>query len=115
MLEGLTAAEREDLYLIVLIAHSNLVEYPAYVEPWLYALTDKVLLYDPNLVDVEHIRNLETPEAKTFAREKGLLDYIYLLRACDSINTSYTIILEDDVIALDGWYYWTKNALSLAE
>ncbi|KAJ5146225.1 uncharacterized protein N7515_000789 [Penicillium bovifimosum] len=115
VLEGLTAAERGDLYLIVLIAHSNPAEHPAYVEPWLHTLADKVLLYDPDRVDVEHIRELETPEAKSFAREKGLLDYIYLLRACESVNTSYTVMLEDDVIALDGWYHRTKNALSLAE
>lgn len=68
----------------------------------LHSLTDTVLLYDPDMVDVEHIRNLETPEAKIFAREKGLLDYIYLLRACESNNTPYTVMLEDDIIALDG-------------
>lgn len=115
VLEGLTAAERGDLYLIVLIAHSNPAEHPAYAEPWLHTLADKVLLYDTDQVDVEHIRHLETPEAKTFAREKGLLDYIYLLRTCESMNTSYTAMLEDDIIALDGWYHWTKNALSVAE
>ncbi|KAF3392491.1 hypothetical protein F1880_008792, partial [Penicillium rolfsii] len=63
----------------------------------------------------ETIRLLESLEAKTFAREKGLLDYTYLLRACESIDTAYTVMLEDDVIALDGWYNWTKIALSVAE
>lgn len=115
VLEGLTAEERGNLYLIILIAHLNPAEHPAYAEPWLHSLADKVLLYDPDMVDLEHIRKLETPEAKTFAREKGLLDYIYLLRACESINTSYTVMLEDDVIALDGWYHRTKQALSEAE
>lgn len=115
LLEGLTAAERGDLYLIVFIAHTDPAEHPAYVEPWLHQVADKVLLYDSEKVDIEHIRNLETPEEKSFAREKGLLDYTYLLRACESINTSYTVMLEDDVIALDGWYHRTKHALSVAE
>ncbi|KAJ6020124.1 hypothetical protein N7499_003419 [Penicillium canescens] len=115
VLEGPTAAERGDLYLIFLIEHSNPAEHPAYVEPWLHALADKGLLYDPDLVDIEHIRKLETPDAKTFAREKGLLDYTYLLGACESVDTSYTVMLENDIIALDGWYHRTKNALSVAE
>ncbi|EPS34106.1 putative UDP-GlcNAc: alpha-1,3-D-mannoside beta-1,4-N-acetylglucosaminyltransferase [Penicillium oxalicum 114-2] len=115
VLEGLTVWERGGVYLIVLIAHSNPAEHPAYTEPWLHTLTDKVLLYDPDIVDIERIRELETPEAKTSAREKGLLDYVYLLRACESLNASYTMMLEDDVIALDGWYHRTKKALSIAE
>ncbi|SPB48722.1 unnamed protein product [Aspergillus niger] len=115
VLEGLTAAEREDLYLIVFIAHSDPAEHPAYMEPWLHNLADKVLVYDPDLVDIEHIRSLETPEAKKFAREKGLFDHTYLLKACEALNTSYTVILEDDVVALDGWYHRTKQALDVAE
>lgn len=115
ILEGLTATEREDMYLIIFIAHSDPAEHPAYMEPWLHALADKVLVYDPAVVDIEHIRSLETPEAKKFAREKGLFDYTYLLKACGALNTSYTVMLEDDVVALDGWYHRTKQALEVAE
>ncbi|PYH51495.1 uncharacterized protein BO96DRAFT_438933 [Aspergillus niger CBS 101883] len=115
VLEGLTAAEREDIHLIIFIAHSDPAEHPAYMEPWLHDLADKVLVYDPDVVDIEHIRSLETPEAKKFAREKGLFDYTYLLKACGALNTSYTVMLEDDVVALDGWYHRTKQALDVAE
>ncbi|KAJ5495363.1 hypothetical protein N7539_000479 [Penicillium diatomitis] len=115
VLESLTPTERGDVHLTVLIAHSNPAEHPAYAEPWLHTLVDRVLLYDPDLIDLEHIRELETPEAKIFAREKGLLDYVYLLRACESLHTSYTVMLEDDVVALDGWYHRTKEALLVAE
>ncbi|RAH56665.1 integral membrane protein [Aspergillus piperis CBS 112811] len=115
ILEGLTATEREDMYLIIFIAHSDPAEHPAYTEPWLRALADKVLVYDPDVVDIEHIRSLETPEAKKFAREKGLFDYTYLLKECGKQNTSYTVMLEDDVVALDGWYHRTKQALNVAE
>ncbi|KAF7183926.1 hypothetical protein CNMCM7691_004416 [Aspergillus felis] len=115
VLEGLSATEREALYLIVFIAHTNPAEHPAYLEPWLHALADRVLLYDPDALDIDHIRDLETPEEKSGAHEKGLLDYTYLLKACGSINTSYTVMLEDDVIALDGWYHRTKHALAAIE
>lgn len=115
VLEGLSATEREDLYLIIFIAHTDPAEHPAYLEPWLHALADKVLLYDPDTLDIDHIRHLETPEEKSGAHEKGLLDYTYLLKACESVNTSYTVMLEDDVVALDGWYHRTKHALAAIE
>ncbi|RHZ63937.1 hypothetical protein CDV55_102394 [Aspergillus turcosus] len=115
VLEGLSATEREALYLIVFIAHTNPAEHPAYLQPWLHALADRVLLYDPDALDIDHVRGLETPEEKSGAHEKGLLDYTYLLKACGSINTSYTVMLEDDVIALDGWYHRTKHALAAIE
>jgi hypothetical protein len=114
-LAGLSEAERADLYLILFIAHTDPTEHPAYSEPWLHALSDKVLLYDEKELDIDHIRALETSEAKRLALEKGLLDYTYLLKACQSANTSFSVIFEDDIIALDGWYHRTKQAVVAAE
>ncbi|RLL95633.1 hypothetical protein CFD26_104222 [Aspergillus turcosus] len=102
VLEGLSATEREALYLIVFIAHTNPAEHPAYLQPWLHALADRVFLYDPDALDIDHVRGLETPEEKSGAHEKGLLDYTYLLKECGSINTSYTVMLEDDVVLMGG-------------
>lgn len=47
-----------------------------------------------------------------FAREKALFDYTYLLKACQAVNASYVAMLEDDVLALDGWYHRTRQALA---
>lgn len=115
VLEGLSEAERADIHLILFIAHTNASEHPAYSEPWLHALPDQVLLYDPVEVDIPHIRSLETDAAKVSGREKALFDYTYVLKGCEKVNAPYSVILEDDVIAMDGWYHRTTAALDSAE
>lgn len=114
-LEGLSEEERADIHLILFIAHTDPSQHPAYAEPWLYKLADEVLLYNASEIDIDHIRSLETNEAKIAGREKALFDYTYLLNACANIDTPYVIMLEDDLVALDGWYHRTKAALSSAE
>ncbi|KAJ6191129.1 hypothetical protein N7519_001150 [Penicillium mononematosum] len=115
VLEGLSEEERADIHLILFIAHTDPSQHPAYSEPWLHKLPDQVLLYDPAEVDIDHIRSLETDTAKVSGREKALFDYTYLLKACEAVNTPYTVMLEDDVFALDGWYHRTLKALASAE
>lgn len=61
-----------------------------------------MLLYGPAEVDVDHILSLKTDTAKVSGREKALFDYTYLLKAYKAANTPYTVMLEDDVFALDG-------------
>ncbi|KAJ5901745.1 hypothetical protein N7495_002273 [Penicillium taxi] len=115
VLEGLSDLERDDIHLILFIAHTDPSQHPAYSEPWLYQLADQVLLYNDSDVDIDHIRELETDEAKIAAREKALFDYVYLLKACEAVEAEYTIIIEDDIVALDGWYHRTRDALISAE
>ncbi|CAG8096656.1 unnamed protein product [Penicillium nalgiovense] len=93
-LEGLSEEERAGIHLILFIAHTDPSQHPAYAEPWLYKLAD---------------------EAKIAGREKALFDYTYLLKACANIDTPYVVMLEDDLVALDGWYHRTQAALSSAE
>lgn len=115
VLEGLSEEERANIHLILFVAHTNASEHPAYSERWFHEVPDQVLLYDPAEVDVEHIASLETDEAKSAGREKALFDYRYLLKACEASNAPYTLMLEDDVIAMDGWYHRTRKALASVE
>ena len=115
VLDGLSETERANIHLILFIAHSDPSQHPAYTEPWLHKLADQVLLYNASDVDIDHVRALETDEAKVSGREKALFDYTYLLKACEAVNPSYIIMLEDDVVALDGWYHRTCEALDSAE
>ncbi|KAL2221396.1 hypothetical protein M432DRAFT_543321 [Thermoascus aurantiacus ATCC 26904] len=114
-LADLSETERADIHLILFIAHTDPNQHPAYSEKWLHELADTVLLYDPDEVDIEHIKELETGQARISGREKGLFDYTYLLKACYAVNASYVVMLEDDIVALDGWYHRTRNALDTAE
>ncbi|KAL2868994.1 uncharacterized protein BJX67DRAFT_371001 [Aspergillus lucknowensis] len=115
VLEGLSERERADMHLILFIAHTDPSQHPAYGESWVHRVADRVLLYDNESVDIEHIRSLETDEARLAAREKALFDYTYLLKACAAVNASYVAMLEDDVLAMDGWYHRTRQALDSAE
>jgi hypothetical protein len=115
VLEGLSESERASMHLILLIAHSDPSQHPAYSEEWLHRVADTVLLYDDTKDDMSRIVEWEKQQNKAMAREKGLYDYKYLLQACYATNTSNVAILEDDVIALDGWLHRTRDALSKAE
>ncbi|KAJ5670949.1 hypothetical protein N7507_000076 [Penicillium longicatenatum] len=114
LLDGLSVEERREIYLIIFIAHADPLEHPAYNERWLAELPDQVLLYNEDEVDIDHIRALEKSK-KQVGWQKALLDYQYLLKACSKIDTPYLLMLEDDVVAQDGWYHRTRAAIASAE
>ncbi|EUC46840.1 hypothetical protein COCMIDRAFT_57926, partial [Bipolaris oryzae ATCC 44560] len=114
LLDGLTVDERSDVYLMVFIPHSDPKAHPAYGETWLSGLTDRVLTYEGlDAKEMAHVRKMEA-QGGAF-KEKGLYDYSYLVSKCAEFNTPYIAILEDDVLAMDGWYHRTVNALLDAE
>ena len=113
LLEGLNEIERSQIYLILFIAHAEPSDHPAIYEKWFKRLPDQILFYNEDF-DIDHIRELEQ-NPHTLAQKKALLDYQYLLQACNSLNTPYTLMIEDDVLAQDGWLYKTQEAISDAE
>jgi N-Acetylglucosaminyltransferase-IV (GnT-IV) conserved region len=113
LLLDLTAKERSDIHLVVFIPHSDPTVHPSYSSTWMSVLPDTVLLYDLPKNKLEYIKHLETEDSTS--KEKGISDYAYLLKACHSIGSPYVIIIEDDVIAVDGWYHRTLQALKDAE
>lgn len=112
LLEGLNVKEREEIYLLPFIAHTDPTVHPAYSETWLHNLSDEVLFYNLPQKEMVHIVHLER---EGLVREKGLFDYTYLLKACYGKGLPYIAILEDDVVAMDGWYHRTIAALKQAE
>ena len=113
VLEGLTEEERESVFLVVFIAHTDPAVHPAFSESWMHNVPDQVLTYDLSPDQLDHIRKLEGDRG--LFREKALFDYTYLLKACATVGTPYIAMLEDDVIALDGWYQRTQEALQQVE
>jgi hypothetical protein len=112
LLEGMDPRERRHIYLMPFIAQSNPDDHPAYQEAWLPQLADRVLTYD-NDVDIERLRALE--QAIESHREKALFDYAYMMKACLNTSLPYIAIIEDDVLAMDGWFHRTMKALSSFE
>jgi hypothetical protein len=83
--------------------------HPAYHEPWLRNLVNQALVYELPQAELERIAALE--EDKGLLREKGLFDYTYLLKACVARSTPFVAIIEDDIIAMDGWYHRTVSGI----
>lgn len=113
LLDGLGLEERRDIHLVLFIAHTDPGVHPAYAEGWVQNVADRVLTYDLPEDKLNHVREMEKAEGDF--REKGLFDYTYLLKACSDAGTPYVALLEDDVIAMDGWYHRTMDALGRAE
>lgn len=61
---------------------------------------------------IDHIRNLE--DNSDFGG-KALFDYCYLLEKCASTKADYIAVLENDVLALHGWYYRMRHVLRSAK
>jgi hypothetical protein len=112
LLEGLTTRERDGIHLIVFIPHSDPKAHPAYHEPWLANLADDILQYNVSKEQFDHIVEME--HAQGLFREKGLYDYTYLLKACEATGAPHIAMLEDDVIAMDGWYHRTRSGIDQA-
>jgi hypothetical protein len=109
LLDGLTEGERSDILLLPFIANVNPNDHQAFREHWLRILSDDVLTYESvSAEDRTRLRFMETP---TGHKEKALFDYSYMLRGCLNTTAPYFLLLEDDVLASDGWYPRTKAAL----
>ncbi|KAI1505850.1 hypothetical protein F5X99DRAFT_172790 [Biscogniauxia marginata] len=114
ILEGLGYLERRRIYVVVFLAHSNQSQHEDYQQPWLINMADALPTYpdDPQLARL--IRQLEADDSYESHARKQKIDYSVLLSACAKVNPKYTMTLEDDVIALDGWYHRAMSALQTA-
>lgn len=113
LLAGLSKEERAGIYLMVFLPHSDPTIHPAAQESWLANVADEILLYNVSQKEFEYIKTLEEEDEEH--RTKGLYDYNYLLKACYAKETPYIALIEDDVIAMDGWYHRTIDAIQQAE
>jgi hypothetical protein len=117
LLAGLTQEERNNVYVMPFVTHTDPTEHPVYGEPWLNNAVDRVLTYNTSEILTQeeraHIKDLEAERIKTGQpdREKHMFDYGLLLKTCATVNAPYIAMFEDDILALDGWYHRTKAAL----
>lgn len=108
LLEGLTEDERARIHLKVFIANTDPTVHPAYNETWLHDLADELLLYDLPDDELDRLDHLE-------GRQKGIFDYRYLLSACQNTSAPYVALIEDDVLAMDGWFQRSMAGLREVE
>jgi len=121
LLAGLTQFELDAIYLVPFIGHTNASKHPSYTEPWLHNVADRILTYNTSIFTSEeqyiHIQELERERERTGIpdREKHMYDYVQMLKQCDSVEAKYVAIIEDDVLALDGWFHRTRKGLEEVE
>jgi hypothetical protein len=110
LLEGLDQGEREAVYLTVLIAHTDQSKHPVHREKWVEVLPNKVLMYEED--DLSQIQDWEE---HGLYRNKTIFDYTYLLRDCYNTGARYVTMIEDDTLAVRGWYDHALQALEDVE
>ncbi|KAL8951776.1 MAG: hypothetical protein Q9222_002267 [Ikaeria aurantiellina] len=113
LLDGLTEEERRQIHTIVLIAHTDPHRHPSYAEPWLHNLASRILLYDT--ADMKQLEQLKEMEKDKDYRRKAIFDYTYLMKTCIDSGASWVAMIEDDTLAVSGWYPRTIKALDDAD
>ena len=112
LLDGLSSAERGEIYLVVLIAHTAPHVHPIYGEKWFTNVVDKVLLYDVNQKQMD---DLTAWEKEKNYRKKAVFDYTYVLQRCRDTEAQWIAMIEDDTLAVKGWYPKAIEALETAD
>lgn len=109
LLEGLSEEERNDFVLMPFIANIDPYSHQAFHEPWLHRLADEVITYrNVSSIDRARLVSKQTPQGH---KEKALFDYSQMLRSCLETNAPYLLVLEDDVLASNGWYSRMRAAI----
>ncbi|RDL40074.1 uncharacterized protein BP5553_00053 [Venustampulla echinocandica] len=106
LLEGLPNEERRSIYLNILVGHAEPSEHPISGEKWIETLPDKVLEY--RKTDIARIQQWEEGG---WYRNKTIFDYTYLLNDCYATGARYIAMIEDDTLAVEGWYPRVLEAL----
>ena len=110
LLQGLSDDQRREIHLILFIANTEPHTHPIYGERWIENLPDTVLGYEEVQEDqLVKLKHWET--AKDYAA-KSLFDYVYLLDYCYRTKSPYIAMIEDDVLAVDGWFLRVAAAVN---
>ena len=108
----MTEEERDAVHLIIFIPHVDPSIHPAYHDKWITNLAAQLLLYNLTGEELEKVKKME--ETK-HTRAKIMYDYQYLMKACYDTQAPYLALLEDDTLAMDGWFHRTIAGLHTAE
>jgi hypothetical protein len=106
LLEGLSEQERGAIYLNLFLAHTDHIKHPVFGEKRIETLPNKVLEYRKS--DIGRVQEWET---NGWYRNKTIFDYTYLLQDCYATGAPYITMIEDDTLAVRGWYPRALEAL----
>jgi hypothetical protein len=112
LLAGLTEAERASIFLNILIGNAEPWQHSIYSERWIETLPYRVLTYKHDHPDFERIKKWEED---SWYRNKTIYDYTHLLQDCYNTGAQYVAIIEDDTLAVKGWFPSVLHALDIVE
>ncbi|RYP83550.1 hypothetical protein DL769_001337 [Monosporascus sp. CRB-8-3] len=108
---GLSAEERAGLRFIVFLAHTDQEIHPDYGQPWLANMVDKLPSYHDDPQQLALAKGMELNQSHG---TKAKLDYSIVMEECEKTGAPYILMVEDDVVFLDGWRHRTMQALDVA-
>ncbi|KAI0844285.1 hypothetical protein F5Y00DRAFT_202971 [Daldinia vernicosa] len=114
VLDGLDDLERQRIYVVVFLAHTDQSQHEDFNQPWLINMADNLPTYPDDVETSDLVRQLEMNGDYEAHARKQKIDYTVLLDECARVGAKYIMTLEDDVIALDGWYHRALGALHTA-
>ncbi|POR36406.1 Uncharacterized protein TPAR_03408 [Tolypocladium paradoxum] len=119
LVDTLSPAERELVYVVVLLADKAPETHSAYGQEWLGRLADEVVVYGDGGTSTEgataSYRAIpydvgETPRGDG-RTENMRLDHSVLVERCRSQTTPFFALVEDDVIASRDWFARFRSAV----
>ncbi|KAK5229568.1 hypothetical protein LTR96_003179 [Exophiala xenobiotica] len=106
---GLSEEERDSIFFDLFVAHSDPAKHPIFAEHWLDVLPDRILQYPKDTAEFDQVRAWEEGG---WYRNKSIYDYRYLLRDCYDTGAPYVAMVEDDTLAVQGWFGRLLDALA---
>ncbi|KAG6286928.1 hypothetical protein E4U46_004484 [Claviceps purpurea] len=108
---GLSDEERDRLRFVVLLAHTNQTQHTDHGEPWLVKMADSLPSYHDSAERLALAIRMEDNRSHAV---KSKFDYSILMEECAKSAAPYMLLVEDDVVFLDGWRHRTVKAVGTA-
>ncbi|KAI1359032.1 hypothetical protein F5Y08DRAFT_345108 [Xylaria arbuscula] len=108
---GLSTEERARLHFVVLLAHTDQTNHGAYNQPWLDNMADGLPSYSDNEERFALATIIETNSTHGI---KAKFDYSIVMEECEKTGASEILMIEDDVVFMDGWWSRLREALAVA-
>ncbi|KIW68940.1 hypothetical protein PV04_04851 [Phialophora macrospora] len=109
---GLSQEERDSIFFDFLVGHTDPAKHPIFAEHWLDILPDRILQYPRDTAEFDQVRAWEEGG---WYRNKSIHDFRYLLKDCHATGAQYVAVVEDDTLAMEGWFGRLLEALDIIQ
>jgi hypothetical protein len=109
---GLSQQERDSIFFDFLVGHTDPAKHPIFAEHWLDILPDRILQYPRDTAEFDQVRAWEEGG---WYRNKSIHDFRYLLKDCYGTGAQYVAVVEDDTLAIEGWFKRLLDALDTVQ